>query len=304
MNTMNNSFVRSRYGRWKEELEPHLKEFRYTLHLLKRSPLSIAGILIAALIVFLAIAAPWIAPYGPEERNWHATKLPPSPEHPFGTDAMGGDVFSRVLWGARVDVGLAFMVVAMDLLAGVIIGGISGYMGGKWDEILMRVTDIFLAFPGLILSMAVCIALGKSLTNIMIGLMVVWWPSYARLIRGQILAEREKLYVTAARAAGSSNWRIIFRHIVPNSIYPLLVSATLDIGNVILSAAGLSFIGFGAEAGVAEWGLMISDGRAYGFLQGSWWMVVFPGLAILITALAFNLVGDGLRDVLDPRLRR
>jgi len=295
---------RSRHRRWREELEPRLKEFRYTLHLLKRSPLSVAGLLLVVSIIILAIAAPWIAPYGPEERNWHATKLPPSAEHLFGTDSMGGDVFSRVLWGARLDVGLAIMVVTVDLLAGVIVGGISGYIGGKWDEILMRVTDIFLAFPGMILSMAVCIVLGKSLTSIMIGLMIVWWPSYARLIRGQILAERERLYVVAARAAGASNRRIVFQHLVPNSIYPLLVAATLDIGNVILSAAGLSFIGFGAQAGVAEWGLMISDGRAYGFLQGSWWMVVFPGLAILITALAFNLLGDGLRDVLDPRLRR
>ena len=301
---MINNTIRNRYGKWRESIEPRLKEFRYTLHLLKRSPLTIAGMLIAAMMVFLALAAPWIAPYGPEERNWHATKLPPSLEHPFGTDSMGGDVFSRVLWGARIDLGLAVTVVTLDSLFGLIIGGVSGYIGGKWDEILMRVTDTFLAFPGLILAMAVCIALGKNLTNIMIGLMVVWWPSYARLIRGQILGEREKLYVKAARAAGASNMRIIFRHIVPNSIYPLLVTATLDIGSVILTAAGLSFIGFGAEAGVAEWGLMISDGRAYGFLQGSWWMVVFPGLAILITSLAFNLVGDGLRDVLDPRLRR
>ena len=166
----------------------------------------------------------------------------------------------------------------------------------------MRITDIFLAFPALILAMTIAAALGRNLTNLTIALIIVWWPAYARLIRGQVLSEREKLYVEAARAVGAPTRRIIFRHVLPNSIYPLLVNATLDLGGVILTAAGLSFIGFGAGAGIAEWGRMIADGRNY--LFQSPWMATFPGLAILPSALAMNLVGDGLRDVLDPRLRR
>jgi peptide/nickel transport system permease protein len=226
----------------------------------------------------------------------------PSLKHLFGTDENGGDIFSRVIWGARIDLLIALAVVGSAALIGSVIGSISGYMGGKIDEALMRVTDVFLAFPGLILAMAIAAALGRNLINLTIALIVVWWPSYARLIRGVALSEREKLYVEAAKAIGAKNARIVFRHILPNVIYPLLVNATLDLGSVILTAAGLSFIGFGAGAGIAEWGRMISDGRNYLFQAP--WMATFPGLAILLSSLALNLVGDGLRDVLDPRLRR
>ncbi len=228
--------------------------------------------------------------------------MAPSWKHLFGTDISGGDVFSRVIWGTRIDLTIAIVVVLSASVVGSAIGAFSGFKGGKIDEVLMRVTDIFLAFPGLILAMAIAAALGRNLGNLTIALTVVWWPPYARLIRGQVLSEREKLYVEAARAAGASPMRIIFRHVLPNSIYPLLVNATLDLGGVILTAAGLSFIGFGAGAGVAEWGLMIADGRNY--LFESPWMATFPGLAILFSSLSLNLVGDGLRDVLDPRLRR
>jgi peptide/nickel transport system permease protein len=228
--------------------------------------------------------------------------MTPSWKHLFGTDVSGGDVFSRVIWGTRIDLTIAIVVVLSASVVGSAIGAFSGFKGGKIDEVLMRVTDIFLAFPGLILAMAIAAALGRNLGNLTIALTVVWWPPYARLIRGQVLSEREKLYVEAARAAGASPMRIIFRHVLPNSIYPLLVNATLDLGGVILTAAGLSFIGFGAGAGVAEWGLMIADGRNY--LFESPWMATFPGLAILFSSLSLNLVGDGLRDVLDPRLRR
>ncbi|MEM2843544.1 MAG: ABC transporter permease [Candidatus Bathyarchaeia archaeon] len=295
---MNRSILNS----WIKDLEPQWREFKFTIYLLKQSPLVVAGFIIISIFIIAAILAPWIAPYGPEERIWAEQQQPPSLKHLFGTDENGGDIFSRVIWGARIDLSIALAVVGSAALIGSIIGAVSGFMGGKIDEALMRVTDVFLAFPGLILAMAIAAALGRNLINLTIALTVVWWPSYARLIRGVVLSEREKLYVEAAKAIGAKNTRIIFRHILPNVIYPLLVNATLDLGSVILTAAGLSFIGFGAGAGIAEWGRMISDGRNYLFQAP--WMATFPGLAILLSSLALNLVGDGLRDVLDPRLRR
>lgn len=292
----------SRIARWKVEWEPRWREIRFSLYLLRQSPLVMLGIIIIIGVFLMAVFAPWITPYGPEERIWTETKLPPSQEHLLGTDEIGGDVFSRIIWATRVDLSTAVTIVAFASLIGVALGVVSGFMGGKIDEILMRITDIFLAFPSLILAMAIAAALGRSWQNLMIALMLVWWPYYARIIRGQVLAEREKMYVEAARAVGASTPRIMFRHVLPNSIYPLLVVATMDLGGVIITAAALSFIGFGANPGMAEWGRMIADGHS--FLFSCPWMAMFPGVAILITALGFNFVGDGLRDVLDPRLRR
>jgi peptide/nickel transport system permease protein len=282
--------------------QPQIRELRFTIYLLRQSPLVVLGFAMLASFIMMAVFAPWIAPYGPEERIWSEPRQPPSLRHFFGTDVSGGDVFSRVIWGARIDLTIALVVVVSAAAVGSAIGAFSGFKGGKADEVIMRVTDIFLAFPGLILAMAIAAALGRNLNNLTIALVAVWWPAYARLTRGQVLSEREKLYVEAAKAAGAGLFRTIFRHVLPNSIYPLLVNATLDLGGVILTAAGLSFIGFGAGAGVAEWGLMISDGRNY--LFESPWMATFPGFAILLSSLSLNLVGDGLRDVLDPRLRR
>jgi peptide/nickel transport system permease protein len=222
--------------------------------------------------------------------------------HWLGTDDIGQDIFSRILWALQVDLMLAIWIVAWSLLLGVIIGSIAGYFGGWIDQLFMRITDIVFAFPGLILAMAISAALGRNLFNLAIALIVVGWGGYARLIRGQVLAEKNKLYVDSARATGLSNYRIITRHILPNSMYPILVAATLDLGVVLLAAAGLSFIGFGAQPGEPELGRMISDGR--GFLMLAPWIVFFPGLTIALLVLAFNLIGDGLRDILDPRIRR
>ena len=287
---------------WREELAPRIRELRFTAHLLSQSPLVVAGFVLMFAFIVMAVFAPFIAPYGPEERIWIAKLQPPSMEHIFGTDESGGDIFSRLVWASRLDLTIAVTVVLMAIALGASMGAVSGFIGGKTDEVLMRVTDVFLAFPPLILAMTIAAALGRNLTNLTIALIIVWWPGYARLVRGQVLSEREKLYVEAARAAGASRSRVIFRHVLPNSIYPLLVNATLDLGGVILTAAGLSFIGFGAGAGIAEWGRMIADGRNYMFQSP--WMATFPGLAILLSSLSLNLVGDGLRDVLDPRLRR
>lgn len=283
------------------DLEPYWKEFRFTLKLLRRNPLAAAGLTVLGLFAAAAILAPWVAPYGPEERIWAERQQPPSWRHPLGTDENGGDILSRIIWGARVDLGISLLVVGSAAALGSIMGAAAGFLGGKLDEALMRITDVFLAFPGLILAMAIAAVLGRSLTNLALALIIVWWPGYARLVRGVVLSEREKPYVEAAKAAGAGSFRIILKHLLPNSIYPLLVNATLDLGLVMLTAAGLSFIGFGAEAGVAEWGVMIADGRNYLFQAP--WVVAFPGLAILLCSLALNLLGDGLRDALDPRLR-
>lgn len=290
---------------WKlymEDMGPRAKETRYTLHLIRKSPLVVAGIIIIAVYICLAIFAPYITPYGPTEREWYNFLQAPSPQHIWGTDQNGGDVFSMVIWATQVDLKIAISVVAVALVVGAFIGAAAGYFGGAVDEIVMRITDVFFAFPGLILAMAIVSALGaRNLDNISIALMLVWWPTYARLVRGQVLIEREKLYVEAARSVGASDMRILAFHILPNTIQPVIVQATLDMGGVLLTAAGLSFIGFGAEAGSAEWGLMIAQGQNH-FAQ--YWVTLFPGLAILFCALSFNLVGDGVRDILDPKLRR
>jgi peptide/nickel transport system permease protein len=433
------------YTEWTEDMGPRMKETKYSLHLLRKSPLVVAGVIIIVFMVSVAIFAPFIAPYGGEQRIWADARaapgaaskdphneaqtlwvntaadvnllptvysggftvfsnetetstnpwiapsiqvtdtadelvnvtirvavyqlnysdylsmtpsqiapyfvgeaqgnntlsqniiltnetgaytwtlsfaaaykqaiwqvdveldlgyrLPPYPIHIWGCDNYGGDIYSRIVWGAQTDIRIALEVVAVAISIGAVLGAAAGYFGGKFDELVMRVTDVFFAFPGLVLAMAIVMALGvRSLDNIALALMVTWWPAYARLVRGQVLSEREKLYVEAARSVGASDTRILLFHIIPNTIQPVIVQATMDIGGVLLTAAGLSYIGFGPPAGTPEWGLMIANGQNY--LLGSPWMSTFPGLAILITALAFNLVGDGIRDILDPKLRR
>ncbi len=296
---------------FREDMGPRMKEIKYSLHLLRKSPLVVGGIVIIVAFVALAAFTPFFAPYGAEERVWTDANLPPgspssvqgNPVHIWGTDDSGGDIFSRIFWAAQTDIRISVSVVLVALIIGTLIGAVSGYYGGKIDELVMRITDVFFAFPGLVLAMAIVMALGEhSLDNIALALMVTWWPVYARLVRGQVLAEREKLYVEAARSVGASNSRILLVHIIPNTIQPIIVQATMDTGGVLLTAAGLSFIGFGPSAGVAEWGLMISIGQLYYDIAP--WAVFFPGMAILLVALAFNLVGDGIRDIMDPKLRR
>ncbi len=296
---------------FREDMTPRIKELRHGLYLVKKSPLVVVGLIIIVAFVFLAFAAPWLAPYGPEERIWADSNLPPmspstlpnAPIHYWGTDDTGGDIFSRILWAAQLDLRISISVVAVAVIVGVLIGAIAGYFGGILDELVMRVTDIFFAFPGLVLAMAIVMAVGqRNMDSIAIALIVTWWPTYARLVRGQVLSEREKLYVEAARSVGARDSRIILFHIIPNTIQPLIVQATMDTGAVLLTAAGLAFIGFGPPAGVAEWGYMISIGQLY--FTSNVWPVFFPGMAILLVSLAFNLVGDGIRDILDPKLRR
>ncbi|MFW9845484.1 MAG: ABC transporter permease [Candidatus Thorarchaeota archaeon] len=287
---------------FKEDLGPRMKELRYSLYLIRRSPLVVIGVIIIAGYIFIALTVHLWAPYGPTQRIWTETLQEPSANHIWGTDQNGGDIFSMVMWATRIDLRIALTVVAVALIIGTLLGAAAGYFGGAVDEVVMRITDVFFAVPGLILAMAIVSALGeRNLDNIAIALMVVWWPTYARLVRGQVLIERERLYVEAARSVGASDFRILLTHILPNTVQPVIVQATLDLGGVLLTAAGLSFIGFGAEAGTAEWGLMIATGQDHFTF---YWLVFYPGIAILLCALAFNLVGDGVRDILDPKLRR
>jgi peptide/nickel transport system permease protein len=268
---------------------------------LLRSPLTVAGLIIVAVFVTAALLAPVLAPYPPNKQQLSLRLKAPTADHLLGTDQLGRDVLSRLLWGARVSLTVALVVVIGASIFGTVVGLIAGYFGKLYDDALMRTTDIFFAFPSLILAMAIAGALGPSLETAMIAIAVVTWPVYARLVRGQVLSLRKREFVEAAVSIGSSHFRIIFRHLLPNSLSPLLVQASFDMGGVILIAAGLSFIGFGAQPPLAEWGVMISEGRKY--VTTHPWLPLFPGLAILATVAAFNLIGDGLRDALDPRLR-
>jgi len=223
-------------------------------------------------------------------------------QHPLGTDDMGRDILSRIIYGSRISVLIGIIVVLIGAVIGIIVGAVSGYIGGAGDNILMRIADMFLSFPPLILAMAIAAALGPNLRNTIIAIALVRWPVYARLVRSQVLSIKNSQFIEAIRSMGGSDIRILFIHILPNCLSPIIVRATMDLGTVILAAAGLSFIGFGAQPPLPEWGAMVSDGRQY--IVSEWWVATFPGLAILMVVVGFNILGDGLRDVLDPRLRR
>ena len=278
-----------------------LERLQSLIYRVKKSPLTIVGLMIIVTLCITAIFASYIAPYESDEINPPDRLRPPSKEHICGTDTAGRDVFSRIIYGSRISIRIGVTVVSIAAVFGSLIGLFSGYLGGKVDEIMMRITDVFFSVPYLILAMAIAAALGPNLVNSMISLAVVWWPIYARLTRGQALLIRESTYIEAARGLGAGNLRIIFRHILPNSFSPVIVQASLDFGNAIMFAAALSFIGLGAQPPTPEWGAMISIGKNY--LRDAWWYPTFPGLAILITVLGFNLLGDGLRDILDPKLK-
>ncbi|MEM2122180.1 MAG: ABC transporter permease [Candidatus Bathyarchaeia archaeon] len=283
-----------------------VKEVRLILRILSRNPLSLAGSMIILIFfttaIFVAVAGVGVLPYDPYAVNIVEALQPPSLSHLLGTDNLGRDILSRIIAGTVVDAQVSVVVVAFSLATGGLLGAISGFYGGKIDEIVMRITDVFLAFPGLILALAIAAALGPSLLHVMEALLVVWWPTYARLSRAEALSVKENQYIEAAKASGLREVAIVFRHVLPNILPPLMIYATLDIGSVILNASVLSYIGLGAQPPQAEWGRMVFDGQSY--LMTQWWLPIFPGIAIMVTVLGFNLLGDGLRDALDPRLRR
>ncbi len=281
---------------------PRLRELRLTLMILGRNPSAVAGGLIIATMALLAALAPLIAPFDPITISLANRLQPPGGEHLFGTDEMGRDIFSRVLYGARISMLIGLMVVSIAGGLGTIIGATAGFIGGRIDNLIMRLMDVMLSFPSLVLAMALAAAMGPSLTSAVFAVTVVMIPKFARLVRGEALAVRELPYIAAARVSGATNGWIIVHHVIPNCISTVIVLGTLTLGDTILVAASLSFIGLGAQPPTPEWGAMISVGRK--FLMDQWWYATFPGLFILVTVIGFNVLGDALRDVLDPRIRR
>ena len=278
---------------------PNLSET--ILRNLRRNPVVVIGIVVVLIWIVLAFLAPVIAPKNPLEQDVSNRLQPPSETALMGTDELGRDIFSRVLYGARITIPAALVVVFFVSIIGTLTGALAGYLGGNWDEFLMRLTDLFMAFPTIILAMAITAALGADLRNAVLALIIVRWPSYSRLTRGLVLEAKNQEYVKASRSLGASHTYILSRTLLPNTIAPALVYASLDVGTAILLFAGLSFLGLGPEPASPEWGRMVSIGIDF-FDQ--WWMWLFPGAAIASLVLAFNFIGDGLRDMLDPHTRK
>jgi peptide/nickel transport system permease protein len=271
----------------------------------RRDRLAMISLAFITGVVLAAILAPYLTPYTVEglgEPNLAHKFQPPSLAHPLGTDSLGRDMLARLLFGARTSLSISILVVIIAVLIGTPLGAIAGFFGGWGDEVIMRLTDIFLAFPPLLLAIAIAAALGPSFTNAMLAIALTWWPWYTRLVRAQALSIRERHFVEAARGMGVKDLTIIRRHILPNVFTPVLVQGTLDLGTAMLTAAGLSFIGLGTQPPTADWGVMINEGRLY-ILGGRWWIATFAGLAIFLTALTFNMLGDSVHDVTDPRTR-
>ena len=267
---------------------------------LRRNPLAMIGLTISVVLVLMSIFAPALAPYDPIAQNLSERFIPPlSPGHWLGTDDFGRDIWSRILYGSRITLYIVLLVILTAPVAGLIIGTVAGYFGGWTDRVLMRITDIFLAFPKLILALALVAVLGPGMVNAVLAIALTSWPPYARVARAETLTVRSSDYIAAVRLQGAGPIRIIFGHIMPMCLPSVIIRVTLDMAGVILTAAGLGFLGLGVQPPLPEWGLMVSSGRKFLFEQ--WWVSTMPGLAIFIVSLGFNLLGDGLRDVLDPR---
>jgi peptide/nickel transport system permease protein len=300
------------------ELAATIADVKYTLYLLRKNPLVITGTALALVFIILALLANiivdpsaahafdfsrsyrWNNPildWGPLAAKYDGPEL-----YYLGTDGYGRDLLKMIILALPLDLSIAFIITIGAATLGITIGAVAGYVGGKIDELVLRITDIFFAFPGIVLALVFAALFGRTISNLMIAVLLVWWPPYVRLMRGQILSEKEKSYVEALRALGASHMTILFKHVLLNAIYPALVQATLDIGGVILTFSALMFLGFSPSPSTPELGNLASDGIGHVFTAP--WLIVFPGLTIVFIALAFNLVGDGLRDLLDPRLRR
>ena len=276
----------------------HTKEI---LHRLFKNKLAVAGLVVIILLVLVAIFAPFLAPYGYEVQDLTATYQFPNGTHLIGTDNLGRDILSRLIYGTRQSLRIGVLSVAIASICGITLGSIAGFYGGKTDNILMRILDIYQSVPAMLLSIALAAALGPGINNAILAIGISTMAEYARMIRAQILTIREREYVEAARAINASDARIVLKHIIPNAFAPLIVSITMNIGNSILAAATLSFIGLGAQPPLPEWGAMLSAGRSY--MRDYGYLVIIPGICIMISVLAFNLLGDGLRDALDPKMK-
>jgi peptide/nickel transport system permease protein len=291
-------------GVWLEEHESTTREIRRAIRAFARSTSSVAGLALVLAFLVLAALGPWFVPYPEDARgavHLERKLQAPSAAHWFGTDEVGSDVFTRVIIGARVSLQIGLVITLIGALIGVPLGVVAGYVEGAIGEVVMRVTDMFLSVPSLVLALAVVGALGPGILNAIVAISLVWWPGYVRLVQGKTLALKQEVYADAARAMGAGRLRIVFLHILPNALSPIIIKASMDMGTAILTAASLGFIGLGAQPPYPEWGAMISIGRNY--LPTWWWYSAFPGLFIYLTVLGFNLLGDGLRDVLDPKSR-
>lgn len=279
-------------------------QWREVWRMLKKNKMALLGLGILVILVLLALFADVIADYDTVviKQNLANRLKGPSAEHWLGTDEFGRDIFARLVHGARVSLKVGIIAVGISIILGGILGALAGFYGGKIDNIIMRVMDVFLAVPSILLAIAIVSALGPSIINLMVAISISSVPRYARIVRASVLSIRDQEFVEAARAIGANNARIIFRHIIPNSLAPVIVQGTLGVASAILSTAGLSFIGLGIQPPAPEWGSMLSGGRQY--LRYAWWVTTFPGVAIMITILSLNLLGDGLRDALDPRLKQ
>ncbi|MCI2424789.1 ABC transporter permease [Candidatus Acetothermia bacterium] len=275
--------------------------FKAALRRFKQNRLAVLGAGLIILIIFVAIFAHLIAPHHYDRQELRDRFSAPSIRYPLGTDALGRCLLSRIIYGARIALMIGVMIVGMQVTIGVTLGLVSGYYGGRIDSIIMRVVDTMLAFPVLVLALAIAATLGPGLFNVVIALGVIGWASYARMVRGQVLSVKENNYIEAIRAIGASNVRIMFRHILPNVIAPITVMATLGMAGALILAAAFSFLGIGAQPPMPCWGAILAAGR--GFMRRAPWLATFPGLAIMVTVLGFNFLGDGLRDALDPRLK-
>jgi peptide/nickel transport system permease protein len=267
----------------------------------KKNKMAVAGLIIVLILVFVAVFAPLLAPYKYDEVNYKVSLHPPSAKYPLGTDLLGRDILSRIIYGSRVSLEVGILAVAISVLIGVTLGLISGYMGGWVDVIIMRMVDITYSFPFLLFAIAIMTILGPGMINVFIAIGIINWAWFARITRGSVLAAKQQEYVLAAVAMGASPLRIMFKHIMPNVIAPVIVGAALNSGYAILAEAALSFLGIGVQPPYPSWGLMLSDARNY--ITTAPWMTIYPGLAIALTVLGFILLGNGLRDAIDPRLK-
>jgi len=276
-------------------------QWRIAWRMLRRNPVAMFGLANLILLALVTILAPLLAPYDPTEMDYDHPLEPPNKVHVFGTDDLGRDILSRVLWGGRESLRTSFVSIAIAITGGVVVGLISGYYGGVVDSLIQRIVDILLAFPTVLLLLSIVAVLGPGLGTVLVALGISYIPGYSRLVRGSVLAARNFEYVTAAQVTGATNGRIMFRHILPNITAPIIIYSTVGLGFAIMATAGLSYIGLGAQPPSPEWGAMLNYGRRY--LRDAWWMSVFPGLGIFVAVLCVNLLGDGLRDALDPKLR-
>ena len=290
------------WSEWARKNESKIKELMLTLSILRRTPLAMLGLGIVLFFILLAVFADVIAPFPPNELDLDRMLLPPNSINLAGTDNLGRDLFSRIAFGARISIPVGLIIVVIGASIGTTLGLVAGYFGGKVQEVIMRVTDMFLAFPYLVFAIALAVILGPSLVHGMIAVSVVWWPMYCRLVNGAAMSVKENEYVLAAELMGERKTKIIIKHILPNILSPLIVQITMNLGDATLTASALSFLGLGAQPPSPEWGAMVAFGRNY--LVGQWWLSTIPGVAILLLVLGFNLIGDGLRDALDPTLRR